>query len=102
MLVGILASFAAFEADLISARTKAALAVVRKNGSKSGKAIGNPNFRPVTPAVAGLISELRSQGLSYAKIADTLNERGVPTARGGKRWHSRTVLNIANRALQAA
>ena len=98
MLVGILASFAAFEADLISARTKAALAVVRKNGSRSGKPIGNPNFRPVPPAVAGLICQLRSEGMSYAKIAVTLTERGIPTAQGGKGWQARTVLNIVQRA----
>ena len=60
MLVGILASFAAFEADLISARTKAALEVVRKNGSRSGRPIGNPTFRSVPPAVSTLIRELRS------------------------------------------
>jgi DNA invertase Pin-like site-specific DNA recombinase len=97
MLASILASFAAFEADLISARTKAALAVVRKNGSKSGRAIGNPGFRPVTPAVAGLICELRSEGMSYAKIAESLNEKGVPTAQNGKRWHAQTVANVAGR-----
>ena len=102
MLVGILASFAAFEADLISARTRAALAVVRETGSKSGKPIGNPNFRPVPPAVAQLICELRSEGMSYAKIAESLNEKAIPTAQGGKRWQSRTVLNVVNRTLAAA
>lgn len=97
MLVGILASFAAFESDLIGARTRAALAVVRETGSKSGKPIGNPNFRAVPPAVAGLICQLRSEGMSYAKIAETLTERGVATAQGGN-WQARTVLNIAKRA----
>jgi DNA invertase Pin-like site-specific DNA recombinase len=97
MLVGILASFAAFEADLISARTKAALAVVKKRGSKSGKPIGNPRFQRVPPAVALLIRKLRSEGQSYRAIAEELNERGFPTAQGGQCWRAQTVLNIAKR-----
>jgi DNA invertase Pin-like site-specific DNA recombinase len=98
MLASILASFAAFEADLISARTKAALAVVRRNGSKSGRKIGNPTFRSVPPTVTALIHELRSEGNSYRRIASTLNERGFPTAQGGKQWHAQTVANVIGRA----
>jgi DNA invertase Pin-like site-specific DNA recombinase len=97
MLASILASFAAFEADLISARTRAALAVVRKNGSKSGRRIGNPTFRSVPPAVTALILQLRSEGMSYRRIAQTLTERGFPTAQGGKQWHAQTVSNVAGR-----
>jgi DNA invertase Pin-like site-specific DNA recombinase len=97
MLVGILSSFAQFEADLISARTKAALAVVRKSGSRSGKPIGNPRFRPVPHAVAALICELRAEGMSYRGIAETLTQRAIPTAQGGKRWHAQTVSNVVNR-----
>jgi DNA invertase Pin-like site-specific DNA recombinase len=97
VLVGILASFAAFEADLISARTKAALEVVRKNGSRSGRPIGNPAFRSVPRAVSTLIHELRSEGRSYRAIAQTLNERGLPTAQGGKAWHAQTVSNVCRR-----
>ena len=64
MLAGILASFAAFEADLISARTKAALAVVRTNGSKSGKQIGNPNFARIPSAIESQIVHLRTRDLA--------------------------------------
>jgi DNA invertase Pin-like site-specific DNA recombinase len=94
MLVGILASFAAFEADLISARTKAALAVVKKNGSRSGRPIGNPSFRPVPAPVRALICELRSEGMSYTSIASELNRKEIPTAQGGKQWHPQTVSNV--------
>jgi DNA invertase Pin-like site-specific DNA recombinase len=97
MLVGILASFAAFEADLISARTKAALDVVRKNGSRSGRRIGNPKFRPVSFEMASRIRELRSDGLSYRRIAEQLNAENVPTMQGGKAWHAQTVSNICVR-----
>ena len=98
MLVGILASFAAFEADLISARTKAALEVVRRNGSRSGRPIGNPAFRAVPRAVSARIHELRLQGLSYRRIAETLNAENVPRMQGGKAWHAQTVSNVCRRA----
>lgn len=96
MLVSILSSFAAFEADLISARTKAALAHVKRNGSRSGRPIGNPNFVSIDEVTAGRILGLRATGLSYRRIAEQLNEEAVPTAQGG-RWHARTVFNIVAR-----
>lgn len=37
-----------------------------------------------------MMLELRAQGFSFARIAEVLNERAVPTPRLGK-WHSRTV-----------
>jgi len=98
MLVGILSSFAAFEADLISARTKAALAVVRKNGSRSGRPIGNPKFGRISPEIEARIVELRASRMSYRSIAETLNNDRVPTAQGGKQWHAQTVSNIIQRA----
>ena len=97
MLVGILASFAAFEADLISARTRAALKVVKQNGSRSGKPIGNPTFRPIPAPIASVITDLRGEGMSYQAIAETLNQRAVPTAQGGKRWYAQTVSNVVRR-----
>ena len=98
MLVGILSSFAAFEADLISARTKAALAVVKKNGSKSGRPIGNPKFGRISPKIEAQIVKLRASRMSYRSIAETLNSEQVPTVQGGKQWHAQTVSNIIQRA----
>lgn len=97
MLVGILSSFAQFEADLISARTKSALAVVRKNGSRSGRPIGNPGFLCVQPEVGARIRELRDAGMSYARIALSLDSEQIPTAQGGAHWHAQTVSNIVKR-----
>ena len=97
MLVGILASFAAFEADLISARTRAALAVVQKNGSRSGRRIGNPAFVQIPDAVAARIRALRSSGFSFRQIAEQLNAQSVPTMQGGRRWHPQTVANVCKR-----
>lgn len=97
MLIGILSTFAAFEADLISARTKAGLAHVKKHGSRSGRPIGNPNFKPAPLRVVRSILKLRDEGLSYRGIADKLNESNVPTVQGGKRWGPQAVANIAKR-----
>lgn len=82
---------------MISARTKAALAVVKRNGSKSGRPIGNPGFLRVPSEIRARILELRSTGLSYRRVAETLNADQVPTVQGGKRWHGQTVMNIAKR-----
>lgn len=97
MLVGILASFAAFESDLIAARTKAALAVVRANGSKSGRKIGNPKFARISPEIEARILELRTMGMSYRAIADSLTAEEIPTVQGGKAWHAQTVSNVVRR-----
>ena len=67
LMFNLLGAFAEFEATLISERTKAGLARVRTNGSKSGKKIGgqpvvNPN------QVLGL----RAQGRTQAQVAEVL------------------------------
>ena len=47
--------------------------------------------------VRPVIEEIRLAGpTSYQAVADALNERRVPTARGGK-WHSKTVANLVRR-----
>jgi DNA invertase Pin-like site-specific DNA recombinase len=96
MLVSILSSFAAFEADLCSVRTKRALEHVKMHGSKSGRPIGNPRFVSVSAEAGARILELRGNGLSYRRVAEELNRENVPTAQGG-RWHARTVWNIVSR-----
>jgi hypothetical protein len=42
--------------------------------------------------------QLRSEGLSLRGIADTLNQRAIPTAQGGQRWHAQTVSNVVKRS----
>jgi DNA invertase Pin-like site-specific DNA recombinase len=75
----VLASVAEWEADTISARTKAGLAVKRERGE--------PISRPAVPGdVADHIRALRGQGLSLRAICDVLNAENVPTARGAARW----------------
>jgi len=43
------------------------------------------------PAVERRIKRDRAKGLSFAVIADRLNNDEVPTAQGGVRWYPATV-----------
>jgi DNA invertase Pin-like site-specific DNA recombinase len=97
------AALAEMEAKLISERTKNALAEKKKQGFRLGspqnltiqskqkgiesirqKAINNPN----NIKSAALITEYRSKGLSYDKIALKLNELGFCTSKG--KYHNST------------
>lgn len=105
------AALAEKERALISARTKAALAAKRADGS--GWKPGNPKNlaeagalgRAVNKEAADtfaantlpLIREMQASGVStYQGLADALNRRGIRTARGGQ-WYATTVINILKR-----
>jgi DNA invertase Pin-like site-specific DNA recombinase len=103
------AALAEKERALISARTKAALAVKKMAGAK----LGNPRAaeaavkahaanRAAADQFAGnvlpIVREIQAAGItSLGGIAGALNARGVRTARGGT-WHSSTVRNLLLRA----
>jgi Recombinase len=55
--------------------------------------VGRP--RTVPRDVVAAIKLARSDGFSYGKIANALNDEGVPTAQGGRRWWPATVRAIA-------
>ncbi len=80
-----LATFAQFERRLIGQRTREALAAKRAAGVR----LGRPRSMPED--VRREIAELRASGMSLRQIADGLNDRQVPTAQGGARWHPSTV-----------
>ena len=101
--VGILALVAQRERELISERTKSALAAAKRRGVKLGGS-KNPEER-VAAMVAGakkakdefaakvrpIIEEIRATGVSTLQgIADCLNRRGIAT-RTGKTWFPATV-----------
>ena len=83
-----LATFAQFERRLISQRTKEALAVKKAQGVR----LGRPPTMP--QAVVRRIQRQRARGDSLRKIADDLNEAGVPTAQGGAQWYAATVRHV--------
>jgi DNA invertase Pin-like site-specific DNA recombinase len=97
------------ERELISTRTKAALAVLKAKGVK----LGNPNsldkarlLSNVTnkkeaadfaDVVLPTVLQFREKGDTLPTIAKNLNDMGVKTRRGGK-WYASTVANILKRA----
>ncbi len=93
---------------MISARTKEALARAKAKGLR----LGNPRLDEVrgkgaesmkaaadrfAANVLPLIQPLRVEGRSLREIANVLNARGVPTARGGK-WAPTQIADILKRA----
>ena len=111
LTIGIFASLAQHERELISSRTKAALDVKRANGARLGKpenltpaarlkgsaanhhrAATNQNNRRAT----SLIHLMRGAGSSYADIARELNRAGFQTARGNP-FQATQVMRLAGR-----
>lgn len=83
--LNIIASLAQEERRLISERTKAALAIRREQGAylgQSGWKVAADKAREVTVDAIARAKQLQGQGLSLAKIADTLNTEGFTTSRG--------------------
>ena len=98
-----MASVAELEAGLVSERTKAALKAAKVRGVKLGRygaEVLAPQYRAEARQRAQelqpIIAELKSKGLSLAKIAGELNKRKIATPRGG-RWDHSSVRNVINR-----
>lgn len=103
LTVHILAAVAEHEREMISQRTKAALAAAKARGVRLGNPAGNPagleKARQRASQLAsergeqlrGIVGDIRAAGLtSYRQIAAALNARGVEAPRGG-RWYPATV-----------
>jgi DNA invertase Pin-like site-specific DNA recombinase len=108
-VVAIMAAVAELEAGLISARTKAALAEAKKRGVM----LGNPRLRAGTrdqciraaaakkrqaseraaDVLPYIVAAKRAGCTSLQQLADALNARGIPSARGGA-WHAATVWRV--------
>lgn len=114
LTLGIMASMAQHEAEIISQRTKAGLAEAKRKGVK----LGNPdNLTPEAKAKAHktisdkarndtnvrhafhFIAPLRKAGQSFASIAKQLNSEGYRT-RTGKDFHAIQVKRIFDRLSQ--
>ena len=97
--IHILAAVAEHVREMISERTKAALAAAKKRGqrlgntgitevAKRGRAVLKANARRFAANVRPIIDEImRAGATSHNAIAAKLNERNVKTARGGTWTH---------------
>jgi DNA invertase Pin-like site-specific DNA recombinase len=110
LTVGIMALMAEHEAEMVSQRTKAALAAAKARGQRLG------GFRGYVPSetdrmqavrartetareragqVLPLVQEIRAAGItSLAGIARELSKRGVPTPRGTGTWQAVQVARV--------
>jgi DNA invertase Pin-like site-specific DNA recombinase len=92
-MANMLATFSQFERRLIAQRTKEALAVKKAEGVR----LGRPPTMP--DAVVRRIQRQRARGDTLRKIANDLNEAGVPTAQGGAQWYAATVRHVLVRTM---
>lgn len=115
LMMRIYAAMAQKERELISARTKAALAAAKARGAVLG---GDRGYRPaagpdaaaaarvrregaerVAHRLALEVEALRTEGIStLAGLAQALTKRGVATPRGGAVWTHTTVVRVLERA----
>ena len=102
LFLTIMAALAQMERELISERTRAVLQFKKEQGEFLGSPpfgyrIGKDNTLVTVAAEMKVVRQIlrwRKKGLSYAKIATALNEKGSKTKRGGK-WYPSTVRNVA-------
>jgi DNA invertase Pin-like site-specific DNA recombinase len=114
LMMRVYAAMAQKERELISERTRAALAAARARGVVLG---GDRGWRPPKPPCASAAAQarqeeatrsahrlaleleaLRGEGVTTnAGIAGALMERGVPTPRGGAAWTHTTVARVVAR-----
>jgi DNA invertase Pin-like site-specific DNA recombinase len=115
LTVHILASVAEHEAECISERTKLALAAAKrkgkvlggdrgnthliyKKGNRASAVVRHENAQRFASDVLPTIEEIKSAGaVSLRQIADGLNQRGIPTARGGE-WSAVQVSRVVEHA----
>jgi DNA invertase Pin-like site-specific DNA recombinase len=101
---------AAFERDLIKARTKAALAAKRAAGERVGEvpfgwtldAAGRLVEVYDEQIILGRIMACRAAGMSLRKIAGILTADAVPTKKGNTSWSHTSIASILERAAALA
>ncbi|MCI0356182.1 MAG: recombinase family protein [Acidobacteria bacterium] len=119
LTIGIMASVAQHERELISERTKAALAEARKRLAAQGRRLGNPNGARVLQGRGNVeaVQAARAKAQAFAEtlrpvledaqasgatsnqaLARALNEREITNARGGTgQWTDTTVARLRAR-----
>ncbi|WP_275593245.1 recombinase family protein [Rhizobium gallicum] len=108
MMIGIYAVLAQKEREMISERTKSALAAAKRRGKKLGGyregALEKANAKRTKAAdrqatkFAKIILPLKQQGMTLKAIAERLNEMGIATVRGGA-WEAKAVSRVLDRVM---
>jgi DNA invertase Pin-like site-specific DNA recombinase len=96
LIAQVLSSFAEYEREQISERTRAGLAAKRRRGER----IGRP--RLAQPGIVRRIVLDRDAGLSFDRIARALTAEGVLSPAGRPTWQSSTVRRIYQSASTAS
>lgn len=91
LVANVMAAAAAWEREIIAARTKDAAAIRRNQGT----CMGLPGVRDSRPDLAERIAQERLDGSTWQAIADRLNAERVPTIRGGLLWRAPAVQSAA-------
>lgn len=108
MMIGIYAVLAQKEREMISERTKSALAAAKRRGKKLGGlregALEKANAKRTKAAdrratkFAKIILPLKQQGMTLKAISERLNEMGIATVRGGA-WEAKAVSRVLDRMM---
>lgn len=112
LTVRLMAVIAQEEREMISARTKAALAAAKARGTKLGGNRGGPKVDPALGTAARhraaedyarnigpiALATWRAEGRTYGRAAAALAARGIRTPRGGK-WTRAAVRSLIQRHL---
>ena len=111
LTVHILAAVAEHEREMISQRTKAALAAAKERGVKLGNPTNLSEARSKSlearsdqadqfaANVLPVINSIRASGANTLReIAEALNNRGIKPARSGS-WHAASVKRVLDRSL---
>lgn len=110
LTIHMLAAVAEHEREMISQRTKAALAQVKARGKKLGSPQAAQTIagaraaivRPLPPPkVLTMMQEQRAAGATLREIAHDLNQLGIRTP-GGSQWYACTVSAMLKVSLQEA
>lgn len=109
LMLGVMASLAQQERELISERTKAALAAKKAQGVRLGRPKGTNMNAAVKASVSKRMADAEqwaadhaaaitrmAKSMSLNEIAKTLNEQGISTRRGGK-WTATSVKRVLTR-----
>ena len=110
LMLNVLGAVAQWERDIISERTKDAMAFQKKNLKRVGAVPYGYDLAEdgktlqanlVEQAVLDEMMEMRNNHDSFQKIADNLNGKKVPAKKGGQ-WYSKTVRAIIHDRLKVA